>query len=123
VAQTNQPAQPRLPRLTGGRDWIIPVECNVRAVVLYPSKLQIPADKLSQEGESLRRQVQQMIARRQASVRPGEPPYRPQLRFLVRPDGIGTYYQAYPMLESLRLMMTRQNIDQNEEVRPGNLSN
>ena len=58
-----------------------------------------------------------MVARRQASVRPGEAPYRPQLRFLVRPDGLRSFHLAYPALESLRLPMTRQDIDRNEEVR------
>jgi hypothetical protein len=121
-ARTPEPA-PRLPRLTGGRDWIIPIECSAKAVVLYPLKLQFPTDKLSQEGDRLRQQVQQMISRRQASVRPGEPPYRPQIRLLVRPDASGTYYRAYPLLESLGVIMTRQNIDPNEEIRPANFNN
>jgi hypothetical protein len=113
----------RLPRLTGGRDWIIPVECKGQALVIYPSRLSIPTDSLAREKEVLRQEVTQMIARRQASVRPGEPPFRPQLRFLVRPDGIGTYYRAYPLLESLGVIMTRQNIDQNEEIKPSSFSN
>ena len=60
-----------------------------------------------------------MVARRQASVRAGEPPYRPQIRFLVRPDGKRAYYQAYPALESLQLPMFQQNLDADEDVRPG----
>jgi hypothetical protein len=71
----------------------------------------------------MRKQIQQTIARRQASVRPGDPPYRPQLRFLVRPDGSATYYRAYPLLESLQVPMGRQNIDKDEAIIPGSFSN
>ena len=60
-----------------------------------------------------------MIARRQGTVRPGEPPYRPQVRLLVRPDGLRTYYLAYPLLESLQVPMTRQNLEPEEEIKPG----
>jgi hypothetical protein len=52
-----------------------------------------------------------MIARRQASVRPGEPPYRPQARFLIYPDGLRTYYLAFPALQPLGIPLTRQNVD------------
>ena len=32
-------------------------------------------------------------------VRPGEPPYRPLIRLIVRPDGLRSYYLAFPALD------------------------
>ena len=55
--------------------------------------------------------VRQMIDRRQAAVRPGEPAYRPQFRFLVHADGLRSYYLAYPALESLKLTMTVEHLE------------
>ena len=63
----------------------------------------------------------QGIARHQASVRPGEPPYRPQIRFRVRPDGLRSYYLAYPALESLRVPMSRENVESGEAARTKSL--
>jgi hypothetical protein len=60
--------------------------------------------------------IRQLIARRQATVRPGEPPYRPMIRFRVRPDGLRTYYLAYPVLESLQVPMSRENVEPAEGV-------
>jgi hypothetical protein len=112
---------PRPVLLTGDRDWIIQVECTAGAVIVHPTRLRIATSTLKEArgGDNpLLRTVQQMIDRRQASVRPGEPPYRPQVRFLVRPDGLRTFHQVYPVLEPLRLPMKRQDIEQGEEIRP-----
>jgi hypothetical protein len=57
-----------------------------------------------------------MIARRQSSVKPGEPPYRPQVRFLVRPDGLLALHRAYPGLEPIHIAMTRTDLEANEDV-------
>jgi hypothetical protein len=62
-------------------------------------------------------QVEQMIARRQSMVRPGEPPYRPQLRFLVRPDGLRSFHETYPVFNNLPVRKTREDIDAKEDVR------
>jgi hypothetical protein len=62
--------------------------------------------------------VRQMIARRQALVRPGEPPYRPQVRFLVHPESLRTYFLAYPALEPLGIPLTRQNVEASGEREP-----
>ncbi len=51
-----------------------------------------------------------------ATVRPGEQPYRPQVRFLVRPDGLLSMHRAYPVLEALRIPLSRQNLDADEDV-------
>jgi hypothetical protein len=63
--------------------------------------------------------VQGMISRRQATVRPGEPPYRPMIRFRVRPDGLRSYYLAYPALDSLHLPMSRENLEPEENKAAG----
>jgi hypothetical protein len=59
--------------------------------------------------------VKQMIDRRQAMVRAGEPPYRPIVRFQVRPDGLQAYYLAFPALESLQVPMMRENLRHEEK--------
>jgi hypothetical protein len=56
--------------------------------------------------------VHQLIARRQATVRPGESPYRPMLRFQVHPEGLRSYYSVYPLFERMRIPMTRDNLEQ-----------
>ena len=61
--------------------------------------------------------VQQIIARRQATVRPGEPPYRPMIRFLVQPAGLRSYYTVYPVLQTLGLSMSRENLLPDDETR------
>jgi hypothetical protein len=107
------------PRLVGNRDWVISAECKADGVVLYPGNVRVPLASLvpGQEGGTrLVQAVQQMIARKQATVHQGEPPYRPQVRFLVRPDGLRSFYAAYPWLEGQKIPMSRQNIDKDEEI-------
>jgi hypothetical protein len=111
---------PPAPRLVSNRDWFILIECKADALVLYPGGQRLTAEQLvagQQGAEALIQTVERMIARRQAMVRPGEPPYRPQVRFLVRPDGAHTFYLGYPLLEKLQVPSTRQNIDAEEEIR------
>ena len=50
----------------------------------------------------LQQVVREMIDRRLATVRAGEAPFRPQVRFLIRPDGQKTYWLAWPALEVLK---------------------
>ena len=60
-----------------------------------------------------------MMARRQAvmaSADASKDAASPQIRFLVRPDGLRAYFLAYPELASLQLPMTRENLDANEDV-------
>jgi hypothetical protein len=111
---------PRFPRVVGNRDWIVRVECQSEAVVVYPSSRRFPTTALvpNQPGsKELAGLIQQMIANRQATVREGEPPYRPQVRFLVRPDGVETFFLAYPALEALRVPMNREDLGRDEEVK------
>ena len=41
-------------------------------------------------------------------VRPGDAPYRPEVRFLVHPDAGRTYHLAYPTLDALAAPKTAQ---------------
>jgi hypothetical protein len=109
---------PRPGPLVGNRDWIIPIECTADALVLPSSGQRITIAELSRgdtRRNALLQSVQRMIARRQATVRPGEPPYRPMIRFRVWPDGLRSYYLAYPALEALQVPMTRENLDPEEK--------
>jgi hypothetical protein len=107
------------------RDWNIFVECKADEVIIYPGGSRIPVNSLGGHGntlnQSLLQAIQQMIARRQAMSASSESPQdasasSPQIRFLVRPEGLRTYFLAYPELESLHLPMSRENLDANEDV-------
>jgi hypothetical protein len=108
--------------LNPDRNWLLAIECRADGLLL-PTGRRIAASELSPAAGAaspLFEAVQQLIARKQATVRPGEPPYRPRIRFLVRPDGFRTYYLAYPALEPLGLPMTRENLDPLEDdKKPG----
>jgi hypothetical protein len=106
-------------RLIGNRDWVIPVECHPDGVVVRGAGQKFPLSSLTANGPgetALAQSLRQTIARRQATVRPGEPPYRPQVRLLVYPDSLKTYYLTFPALEPLRIPLTRQNVE--KEARP-----
>jgi hypothetical protein len=106
-----------LPRLGPNRDWVIPVECTAAGVVLRTARLRFATPELSAApggSHPLVQAVREMIARRQATVRAGEPPYRPMIRFQVRPEGLRSYYLAYPLLQGLRVPMARQDLEPDE---------
>lgn len=109
--------------LVGNRDWTIAIECTADALVVVSSGQRITTAELSMgknDANPLLEIVQRLIARRQATVRPGEPPYRPMIRFRVHPDGLRAYHLAYPALEALHVPMSRENVDPEEikAVRP-----
>jgi hypothetical protein len=121
-------SQPKRPRttglrptmLTGNRDWIIPIECTANALVILQTgqTIAVPSPNQGESADNdLLRSVQKLIARRQASVRPGDPPYRPMIRFRVHADALRTYYLAYPALEALEIPMTRENVAPDDESR------
>jgi hypothetical protein len=91
---------------------VIFIECRPEAVVLYPSRRPFPLASLApRPGDNpLLQAVRQMVDRRQAGVRPGDLPYRPEVRFLVRPDSLRAFHAAYPALEALAVPMRRQNL-------------
>jgi len=107
----------RAVNLNGDRDWLIYVECTNEGVMLYPSQTFIPLTALKRgPANPLQQNVQQMIDRRQAAVRPGEAPYRPQVRFLVRPESMRAYHVAYPALDAVSVPMTRYNLKPEDDV-------
>ncbi len=101
-----------LSKLLGNKDFVISIDCRTDAVTVNPSGLTYrwTSSNLLATDKALVDTVTNLIARRQASVRPGEPPYRPLIRFQVSPDGLRTYYHVYPLLEPLRVPMTRENV-------------
>jgi hypothetical protein len=114
-------AKPRPARLTGNRDWIIPLECTADAVVL-PTGVKVSAQSLAtgdSGAKALLQAVQEVINRKQATVRAEESPYRPQVRFLVHPDGLRVYHLAYPTLEPLQIPILRQNLVPDDPHSPG----
>jgi hypothetical protein len=113
------PARPSRPlRLSANRDWIIPVECTADAVALPTAGKRFTLAQMQAEPGSrnpLLAAIRDMIDRRQATVRSGELPYRPQVRFQVHRDGWRAYYLAYPALELLRVPMTRELMENGKE--------
>ena len=103
-------------RLSGDRDYIIFIECRAEDVVLYPSRQSFSIQSLARGDQALMKAVQQMIERRQALVRPGEMPFRPQVRYLLHPEGIRSYHTTYPTLNALGVPQTRQNLEADDDV-------
>jgi hypothetical protein len=105
---------PTVGRLLANRDYVLTIECFSDVVALYPSsQLFAVANRAEQSNidGTLVQAVLQLIARRQATVRAGEAPYRPMLRFQVHPEALRTYFHVYPLFENLRIPMTRENLD------------
>jgi hypothetical protein len=106
-------------RLHGDRDWLIFLECKPEGVVVYPSQLLVPAAALNAKSglsNALLEAVKQMIDRRQATVREGETPFRPEVRFLVRPDALKTYHLAYPALDALSAPKSAHTLGPDEDA-------
>ncbi len=107
----------RAVNLSGDRDWGIYIECTTDGVILYPARTFIPLAALGRgPANPLQQAVQQMIDRRQSSVRPGEAPYRPQVRFLVHPESLRTFHVAYPALDAVRASKARYNLKPEDDV-------
>jgi hypothetical protein len=104
--------------LSGDRDYVIYIECRADTLVLYPSRQSFALNGLRGDTASnpLLKAVQEMIQRRQSMLRPEDPPYRPQVRFLVRPENLKTFHLAYPTLEALSVPKTRQNLEPYEDA-------
>jgi hypothetical protein len=105
---------PPLSRLLGNKDFIITIDCHNDYVTVNPGSLTYrwTATNLQATDQALTQTITNLIARRQASVRSGEPPYRPLIRFQVPSEGLRTYYHVYPILEHLKVPMTRENVAQ-----------
>jgi hypothetical protein len=114
--------QPQPVRISAHRDWIIPVECTAKGARLITAGQSFTLSELQSaaaDGNPLLLALRSMINRRQATVRDGETPYRPQIRFLVYPDGLRTYYLAYPALEPLGVPMMHELVEPEKESKDG----
>jgi hypothetical protein len=104
-----------LGRVIGNRDFIVTVACYNEGVVVTPGSVSFVLNQSAntrKNDQALVDTVAQLVARRQATVRPGEPPYRPVVRFEVREGGRRTYHHVYPLLESLRFTMVREDVEE-----------
>jgi hypothetical protein len=122
-SQDKRPQPPPVIRRYVRPEWNIFIECTAKEVVVYPGGSHIPASALGGSGASNNRQllqsIQQMIERRKAVIASTDsqgPNQAPQIRFLVRPDGLRTYFLAFPELTPLQLSMTRENLDADENM-------
>ena len=106
-----KPTPPPL-RLLGNRDFIITIDCYADHATVFPSGLQYrwSGPNPNASDKALVDAVSNLITRRQATVRTGEPAYRPVIRIQVAPDGLRTYLRIYPLLAPLNVMMTRENV-------------
>jgi hypothetical protein len=105
--------------MPASRDWPIVIECGSQGVTVSPGGLRFGLAELAAvTGNPLRQTVEQMIRRRQAMARPGEPAERAVIQFRVPPDGLRAYHLAYPNLEPLLVPMTRENVRRDVSRRP-----
>src|SRR5262249_31667521 len=113
-----RPAEMQPALLGGERDWILFVECRADAVVLYPSRRQFLADTLRtpQGRAEVLRAAQQLLGRRHAAARAAEGGLRPEVRFLIHPDGVRTFHLTYPALDPLPAPKTRQDLQPEDDV-------
>jgi hypothetical protein len=124
VAPVHQPPAARKPAalrpawVHGGRDWIIYVECRADTLVLYPAQRQFSLTQVTGDpaNNPLVQSIGQMIAHRQSLRRPNEPPYRPQVCLLVRPENVRTFLRVYRDLGALNVPLTRRNLDADDDV-------
>ncbi len=101
-----------LGRILGNKDFVLTLDCYADHITVFPGGTQFRW-KNAQDGatdQALVKHIANLIARRQASVRSDEPPYRPVIRFQVSTEGVQTFLRAYPILEPLRVEMTRENV-------------
>ena len=111
-----KPPPLRVARLNGDRDYLIFIECRADDVMLFPSQKAFSVQQLQRGDEALFQAVKQMIDKKQSLVRPGDLPFRPQVRFLVHPESIRSYHTAYPILNALGVPQTRQNLEADDDV-------
>lgn len=116
ASQKNVAARPAsLGRVIGNRDFVITLACYSEGVIVTPggkSFVWNAKGDAARMDEAIVRAVSLLVTSRQATVRPGEPPYRPVLRFLVHEQGRRTYHRVYPLLENLRLPMVREDVEE-----------
>ncbi|MCI0379850.1 MAG: hypothetical protein L0215_19895 [Gemmataceae bacterium] len=114
IGPRQPPVPPALGKLLGNRDYLITIECFESTTQLIPGGKVFDASGGAEQAahnQALVRAVVGLVNRRQATVRPGEAPYRPVLRFRVHPEGRRTYFRIYPLFEKLGYPMLRENLE------------
>ena len=117
--KSQSPTPLRAARLFADRDWVIYVECKFEEISVHPNRLVIPTNLLASD-EGVKRFVQEIekiIQRKQSTVRPGEPLYRPEVRFLVWPDGLRPYHLSYPALQLAGIKQKRLNLEPEDSIK------
>ncbi|MFO0863650.1 MAG: hypothetical protein U0744_03145 [Gemmataceae bacterium] len=104
---------PPIGRLIANRDYQIVVKCLADHVEVTPGGFDFDMTDANETtiDRDLTASVRELAERRQATVRPGETPYRVNVRFQVHPEGLRTYLRVYPLMESLNLPMSRENLE------------
>jgi len=104
---------PAIRAALGSRDFVITIICYSDHVTVNPGGKQFSWKNGSSTAidDAVVQDVQALIVGRQKSVRPGEPPYRPMIRFQLAPGGLIRFLHLYPRLEFLQVPMTRENLD------------
>jgi hypothetical protein len=99
--------------MIANRDFVITIRCYSDHMTVYPGGTQHwwKNAKPAVVEQTVLDNVQGLIAGRQRSVRPGDAPYRPMVRFQLAPDGFGSYLRVYPRLEVLHVPMSRENLE------------
>jgi hypothetical protein len=110
-----RPVLMRPARLHGDRPVFL--ECRGDAVVLIAAHREFPVASLTGgPGNALVQAVRQALERLRAAQRPDDGPFRPQIVFLVRPDGVRTYHLVYPLLATLPAAQRRRNLHADDDV-------
>ncbi|MBX9678730.1 MAG: hypothetical protein K2X38_08185 [Gemmataceae bacterium] len=111
--QAAKKALPPLGRLIANRDYQIVVTCFADRVEVTPGGFDFDMTNRNEQeiDRELIANIRKTTDRRQATVRPGEAPYRVNIRFQVHPEGLRTYLRVYPLIEALNLPMSRENLE------------
>ena len=106
----SSPRPPSVGRLLGNRDFILTIDVVERGAILTP-----PGRAFDFSDPSAASQVVAAIRKladaRQATVRPGETPYRVVIRFRVAGDGRRNYYTLYPAVQELGYPTSRESLE------------
>jgi hypothetical protein len=118
-SQTTDPGSrpktaPSLTQLRANHDYNITLVCWPDGVVLTATGefyAMTPVENQKAMATSLVQTIQKMIARRQATVRDGEPPYQPLIRLQLQAEGgVRSFIWIVPSLRTLNIPMTRENL-------------
>ena len=110
---SSKPLPPVVRPVLGSRDFVITITCYSDRVIVSPGGKQFAFKDGNSAGvdQAVVQNVQDLIAGRQKFVLPGEPPYRPMIRFQLAAGGLVRFLHLYPRLEFLQVPMTRENLD------------